>query len=122
MKISREKIKMYRIKNDEKQSNIAQLLGISTGQYSNLENNPEKFTDEQLTNLADYLNTRKINLYEISTNDELLILFQNKRYFILIGLLISTKDASIFFLGKINDAICETIDKYFKTTTPQPDL
>lgn len=114
MKISTEKIKMFRIKNGEKQSNIAQYLGISTGQYSKLENNPENFTDEQLTNLADYLQTQKINLYEFDLNEELLILLQNKKYFILIGLLISSKEASVFFLGKINDTISETIEKFFK--------
>lgn len=117
MKISREKIKMYRTKNDEKQSNIAQHLGISTGQYSNLENNPDKFTDEQLTSLADYLNIAKINFYDFSTNEELLILFQNKSYFILISLIINTKDASIYFLEKINEAISETIEKFFRPLT-----
>lgn len=114
MKICREKIKIYRVKNGEKQSNIAQHLGISTGQYSNLENNPEKFTDEQLTNLADYLNTHKINLYDINANEELMLLFQNKRYCFLIDLLIKKKDASVFFLGRINDVIGETIEKFFK--------
>lgn len=114
MKISSEKIKMYRVKNGEKQSNIAQHLGISAGQYSTLENNPEKFSDKQLTLLADYLQIHKIYLYEFTLDDELLVLFQNRKYFILIGLLISTKEASIFFLEKINDSISETIEKFFK--------
>lgn len=112
MKVSKEKIKMLRAKHDEKQSNLADLLDISNGQYLILENNPEKLTDTQLTVLADYFNVNKMELYEFDTADELMVLLKNNKFVLLIGCLLSNKETSFFFLGKINDAIIETIEKF----------
>lgn len=112
MKVKSNLIKMFRAYRNEKQKNVADFLGISEATYSHLENNPEKYTHEQLEKLAAYLNVNVISFYEIETEETLRWFFFRGDYANLFSILLGSEEALSFFVNEVKSAIDDTINAF----------